>query len=665
MLLLMLVLLSFTQLATAQEARIFAPKNDLNGLAAAAAQGDVRVIVGLNMTAHTGSSNSFNTLSEIDQSFFISAAQTNLLASLTGAGVTARNVRQYSAIPVMTMTVNASGLAALARSPLVSYIQQDGMNFISLDNSTTQVGAAGADGAWAKGYDGSGQTVAIIDTGVDKNHSFLAGKVVAEACYGTTDTFYDPYFGTINVVSNCPGGQDSTASNSGMPCNADGCYHGTHVAGIAAGKGDSFSGVAKGANLIAIKVFSSITNSDFCSYFGYATPCITAFDSDIIGALDRVFMLRGNFKIASVNMSLGGGMYSNQSQCNAENYGTKLIADKLRNVKIAVVVSSGNEGFNGYLSSPACISGVISVGAVTDFDVMPTFSNEASFLSLLAPGVGILSSVPGNAFNSVSGTSMAAPHVAGAWAVLRQFSPKASVTKLEKALKTTGPKVQGTVGQFPRIQINKAFAFLTKPDKATLLSPLDGDKISSAPMVFSWSATEDTTLYTLVVKNKAGDKVIKQLLPPESCVGDICSYVRNDPLPANGSYKWFVKTHNAYKENQSSKAVIAVEYPGAPMLQHPENNTVLTAKDDWTELTWSQVESATGYRVVVKDLKTKVKFVKFQLTTDACSEGICTYSISDEDRSKLRNNRTYKWSVQASNDYGKAQSSKFVFKTKF
>ena len=243
----------------------------------------------------------------------------------------------------------------------------------------------------------------MLDTGVDKAHSFLAGKVVSEACFSAGD---------------CPGGaSSSTAVGSGVPCTyAPGdCEHGTHVAGIAAGRGTSFNGVAPGANLIAINVFSRFDSG--CG--NRPTPCARSFTSDQIKGLERVMALRSSLRISSVNMSLGGGQHT----ANCDTDSRKAAIDNLRSTGIATVISSGNDGSATAVSAPACISTAITVGSTTKTDVVSSLSNSSSLVELLAPGSSINSSVPGGGFGSKSGTSMAAPHVAGAWAVLRQVVP--------------------------------------------------------------------------------------------------------------------------------------------------------------------------------------------------------------------------------------------------
>ena len=203
-------------------------------------------------------------------------------------------------LPALALTVTREELARLARDPDVEGIQEDAIYYPTLADSSGIVGAVAAS---AGGFTGTGQAVAILDTGVDKTHTFLAGKVVSEACYSTTNS-------TQGSLSTCPGGvSSSTAPGSGVPCGHATCFHGTHVAGIAAGNGTGIRGVAQGASIISVQVFSVFSGG------------VGAFYSDIDLGLQRVFALRTTFNIASVNMSLGGGQ--GFSNCDASLPTTK------------------------------------------------------------------------------------------------------------------------------------------------------------------------------------------------------------------------------------------------------------------------------------------------------------------------------------------------------
>ena len=374
----------------------------------------------------------------------IQQMQSGVLTRLGGTDY--GNVKTFATVPLMALEVGPEALRRLAADPDVVRIQED---MAVPPNLAESIPLIGADVTAANGQTGAGWTVAVLDTGVDADHPFLAGKVVSEACFSTTAS---------NAQSLCPGGVgQSTAAGSGRNCPAliVGCDHGTHVAGIVAGSGPAFSGVARAADVIAIQVFSRFAGTD-CTNFGIPSPCALTLTSDQILALERVLELRQSFDIAAANMSLGGGAFS--SPC--DNDARKLVIDNLRAAGIATVIASGNNGFDGMVGTPACISTAIAVGSTTESDQVSDFSNHAAIVDLMAPGSGITSSVPGARFAVFNGTSEATPHVAGAFAVLKSADSAATVDQIEAALEMTGRPVSRAGIALPRIQVDDAVAAL-------------------------------------------------------------------------------------------------------------------------------------------------------------------------------------------------------------
>ncbi len=391
-----------------------------------------------------------------DQQENIGDAQDELLDSLAPSEGEAVAVETFEAIPYVVLEVDAAGLQALAENPAVTDIQQDVPSPPLLAESTHIIGA---DAAWAAGYTGAGQVIAILDTGVDKTHTFLSGKVVGEACFSTTSA----PDGSTSLCPSPDGNGDQIGADSALNCSLgmSGCDHGTHVAGIAAGKGSPVSGVAKEAGILSIQLFSRFDGAQ-CSNFGMPSPCVLSWTSDQLAALDWLLTQKDNYHLAAANMSLGGGLFS--SPCDGDF--RKAAIDNLRSVGIATVVASGNMGSRTSLAGPACISSAVSVGATTDSDQVAAYSNVAPFLSLLAPGSSIESSVPGDAFQTMTGTSMAAPHVAGAFAVLKALKPSATVDELLNVLDATGWPISAdgsTALTFSRIQLKLAADSLVPP----------------------------------------------------------------------------------------------------------------------------------------------------------------------------------------------------------
>jgi hypothetical protein len=205
-------------------------------------------------------------------------------------------------------------------------------------------------------------------------------------------------------------------------------------------------------------VFSEIIDPGACGSGG--TPCTGAFASDILAGLERVYSLALSLNVVSVNMSLGGSLFT--SNCDNQPY--KPVIDNLRSIGVATVVAAGNSGSTNALSSPACISTAVSVGSVDKSNQVSSFSDVASFMSLFAPGSAITSSIPGGGYMSLNGTSMATPHVSGTWAILRQAAPGAGVSLVLDALRQTGLPVTdtrpgGTVTA-PRVSIFEALGVL-------------------------------------------------------------------------------------------------------------------------------------------------------------------------------------------------------------
>jgi subtilisin family serine protease len=395
-----------------------APPPQLAALRAKAQEmGAVRVIVGLREGAPS-----------------MSQMHDNAMATFSAAGV--RNVEPLTPrLPYIVAEVTRAQLDRLYRNQQFTTWSEDRIAFPTLAESGPLVQAPELH---ALGGRGNGQGVAILDTGVDANHPFLTGRVAAEACFSTTSA--------INQSTTvCPNrDSEQTGAGAARPCGVTGCEHGTHVAGIAAGRGDDFSGMAPDADIIAVQVFS-VFRGAAC---GGQSQCIASFTSDQIRALDFVLQLSQQRAIAAANMSLGGG----RSETACDDDATKPVIDQLRAAGVVVAIASGNDGFPDAVSFPGCISTAVTVGATDDTDRVAPFSNRGPQVDLHAPGVAINSSIPNGRFAPFSGTSMATPHVAGAFAALRSLTPDASVEQIEATLKSTGFDAGGR----PRIRLLEA-----------------------------------------------------------------------------------------------------------------------------------------------------------------------------------------------------------------
>jgi subtilisin family serine protease len=386
-----------------------------------------------------------------------------------GAGFQ-RGLTRFEITPGFAISVTTAELESLAANPQVTRIQYDRAEPPSLIQSVPLIGMTGA---YAAGATGSGQAVAVIDTGVQANHEFLAGKVIAEACFSNGAP-------AAGLVSLCPNGTQTQigagAANSETAQCINGatelCDHGTHVAGIAAGLntsqqgGEPPNGVGKNASIWAIQVFTRFNTGDCAPS---APPCVLTFTSDMIRALDHVFAnlnsLPGGVRVASTNMSIGGGSFAGTCDGDAR----KPSIDNLRNAGVLSAIASGNSSSTSTISAPGCISTATTVGSTTKADVISSFSNMSPVVDVLAPGSSIQSSIPvvphsTTTYAFFNGTSMATPHVAGAIAAIRSACPTATADAIENALKGTGLAVTDTrpggTQTKPRIRVDAALQTL-------------------------------------------------------------------------------------------------------------------------------------------------------------------------------------------------------------
>jgi len=398
----------------------------------------------------------------------------DVLADLEGTEY--RQLREYP-LPILALEVDPEGLTRLASALGVLAVTE---NTLSPPGLASTIPIVNADDVQTLGWTGAGRTVVILDTGIDADHPFFAGRITAQLCVSgssgatlcpngmTTDTSADIEPGGT-LLANCVGG------------SINNCDHGTHVAGIAAGAsaGDPMNapanGVAPGANILPVQVFSRFTGATCAPA---ASPCILTSQADQIFALSVIFLLTsgGNpLNIDAVNMSLGAG---NNPPPNCDADPRKPVIDLLLGNGVATVISSGNNNVMNAVGAPGCISTAVTVGATDDLDNVTR--NRGVMLDLFAPGSGVVSSIYDDTYGSKGGTSMAAPHVTGAFAVMREAYPGLSVGAILGFLQTSGVPItyaidnMGGTTTTPRLDL---LAALQAPNAPPMLGA-DADPVT-------------------------------------------------------------------------------------------------------------------------------------------------------------------------------------------
>jgi len=285
----------------------------------------------------------------------------------------------------------ASGLSdaqaqRLTDDPRVDFVEQDRTVHALATQSNAPWGLdrsdarTGLDGAYTYDATGQGVNVYIIDTGIRPTHNDFGSRA---------SVYYDAF----------------NDGQNGIDCDG----HGTHVAGTAAG---STYGVAKGATVYGVRALD-------CNGSGTL--------SSVTNGVDVV--AQNHTKPAVANMSLGGGA-STTIDTAVQN---------LIDAGVTTVVAAGNSNTDACTQSPARVEDAITVGSTTSNDSRSSFSNYGSCVDLFAPGSSITSAwyTSNSATNTISGTSMAAPHVAGGAALYLEDNPGATPSQVANALTST------------------------------------------------------------------------------------------------------------------------------------------------------------------------------------------------------------------------------------
>ncbi|MCP2249650.1 S8 family peptidase [Lentzea aerocolonigenes] len=334
------------------------------------------------------------------------------VSSVTGLlGVTVENV-YTSAVRGYSGHMTATTAARLARDPRVALVQPDGVASIAAQTLPTGIDRIDAEQSPTARINGTDERVnvdvAVIDTGVDLDHPDL----------------------NVNTAGakNCSTGRSAD----------DGNGHGTHVAGTigALDNGNGVVGVAPGARIWPVRVLNNQGSGSF---------------SAIICGIDYVTAHANEIEVA--NMSLGGS--GSDSACGSNKDAMHEAICRSVSAGVTYVVAAGNSAANSSTFVPATYEEVVTVSALADFNGQPgggaastcradvddtfaDFSNYGADVDVIAPGVCILSTWKGGGYNTISGTSMASPHVAGAAALYKSTHPSASPAAVKSALQAAG-----------------------------------------------------------------------------------------------------------------------------------------------------------------------------------------------------------------------------------
>jgi subtilisin family serine protease len=362
---------------------------------------------------------------------------------------------RYGSLSGFAGWAQRGAIEALLGHSETTLVYLDGRVHGTLAEGRVLIGAGTVEQLTPTGFTGAGVRVAVLDTGIDTNHPHLSDDIAAQQCFCDNDP--SPQGGC------CPGNQAVSSSAE------DDEGHGTSVSGIITSSSSSDPGVARDADIVAVKVLSSTGGGSF---------------SDIAAGLEWVFDNHTALAIKVVNMSLGDGIeYNDPSVTPCSGSNTANAIAMLHGAGVAVFASSGNEGFDDGISFPACVAEAISVGGVYDAslgsvswcgnascstilctdnntkaDDFVCHSNSDELLDILAPNWRTDTTALGGGSGAFGGTSASSPYAAAEAALLLEADPSLTPAGIRTLLQSHGPSVANPDNglSFPRSDVAAA-----------------------------------------------------------------------------------------------------------------------------------------------------------------------------------------------------------------
>lgn len=590
-----------------------------NVRAVAQSEGSARVIINLDVAQVSNNEGMRLRTIETAQASVLDALAPGRDRSRVFSSSNFELLHQYSTIPALAGEITPEGLELLATHPAIASIQLDGRGTAGLSQARQIINADDVISGY--GYTGDGLTVAVVDSGVDRDQPLIADDLLSQqVCFTNGDC-------APNDTNSSGNAEDETG-------------HGTAVAGVVTSNDAVHTGISPDAQIVAVRVLNDEN---------------VGFVADWVAGLEWIDTNQNGLGVDVVNISIqSDATYG--GACDTEFPALDAVIDRLVDRGIVVVSISGNYGDTGRITAPGCHSRVITVGATYDFDgnysgercddpnaqidEITCFTNSNSQMNILAPGAIIRAPLFNTGENAAqSGTSIAAPMVSGAAALLLEANPELSPVEVREILQSTGRTITDTRNglEFPRVDV---LAAVNTQIGVTPIRPnLENPEIYGTPL-FEWTDLEVSSQYRVQVENTtlgflAYDGSVER---DDICNGTVCKVVLDMQL-VDGRHRWRVQTYIEGVGPGAWSDYLTFDADG-PVLSAPSG----TISDPTPTYTWLGLEEATYYRLYVAQ-ENGAAFDQWYEAATICDAGdICT--VTPEEFEATIYNGSHNWYVR-------------------